>query len=756
MAEDTAALVPFRAGRPQGSSRNRRRLPAVVALAAAAATVCTALAALPPVASATPATSANAAVPAPAAGATSASPAAPAADAGKEAGAGAVAEARRRVYPALVNISVVKRFFDQGHAKRAVAAGSGVIVSADGYVLTNYHVAAHATRLVCQLPSGEELEAKVVTDDPLTDLSVLKLRLDRRGAAAGPLPFAKLGDPAGLEAGDPVLAMGNPMLLGSSMTLGIVSNPHRVFLRATADDISQLDLEDGERTGLLTRWIQHDALILPGNSGGPLVDMRGEVVGINELGGEGVGFAIPASVAAAVLAAVREHGEVARGWLGVGILPVEKAGFERGVLIADVWAGSPAKAAGLEPGDLLLAIDGVPIDARFFEEIPLVYQTLAKLKPGATVHLEIERRGARRTLAATVARMGQFLGEEEELATVGATVAAITPAMAMVREYPDAAGVLVTGVRPGFPFESAKPPIVAGDVLLTVGDRPTPDPAALHAALRTVGGGATFQVTLRRKREVLVTVVSAHQEKPDNASTELPKAWLGIRTQVLTPELAQALHLGGMHGLRISEVLPYTRAQSAGLRVGDVLTAINDQHLTSSRPQDARDLRRILDDLPVNQEMTVTLARDGHELQLRVLAEPEPKGAELAARATQADLEFSVREIVATDRMEDDPVPAGQGVMVSEVVQGGLASLAGLEIDDVVLSIDDQPIAGVDSFTAAMTRVAAARPRFVKVFLRRGYRTHFVFIEPEWPATTGAAGAAAGSGRAGRAGGNRR
>src|ERR1700724_3606012 len=103
--------------------------------------------------------------------------------------------------------------------------------------------------------------------------------------------------------------MGNPMMLGSSMTLGIVSNPHRVFTRATADDIRNLDLEDGERTGLLTRWIQHDALILPGNSGGPLVDMKGEVVGINELGGGGVGFAIPANVAAAVLAAARATGE---------------------------------------------------------------------------------------------------------------------------------------------------------------------------------------------------------------------------------------------------------------------------------------------------------------------------------------------------------------------------------------------------------------------------------------------------------------
>ncbi|HEV3074925.1 MAG TPA: trypsin-like peptidase domain-containing protein, partial [Thermoanaerobaculia bacterium] len=159
-----------------------------------------------------PAAPASPAPPAPAP-AVSAAPPPPGAVPGGDASPGSVAEARRRVYPALVNISMVKRYFEHGHARRASAAGSGVIVSPDGYVLTNYHVASHATRILCRLPSGEEFEAGVVTDDPLTDLSVLKLRLDRR-SPPGPLPFAQLGDPAALEPGDQVLAMGNPMMLG--------------------------------------------------------------------------------------------------------------------------------------------------------------------------------------------------------------------------------------------------------------------------------------------------------------------------------------------------------------------------------------------------------------------------------------------------------------------------------------------------------------------------------------------------------------
>jgi serine protease Do len=641
-----------------------------------------------------------------------------------------IAEIRRRVYPALVNISTVKRFFQQGHARRTSAAGSGIVVSPDGYVLTNYHVASHATRILCRLPSGEELEARVVTDDPLTDLSVLKLDLERRGPAA-PLPFAKLGDAAALEAGDQVLAMGNPMLLGSSMTLGIVSNPRRVFIRPTADDIRELDLEEGERTGLLTRWIQHDALILPGNSGGPLVDMKGEVVGINEIGGEGVGFAIPANVAASVLAAARTTGEVERGWLGLGVLPVQKTGLERGALVADVWPGSPAQKAGLQPGDVLLAIDGAAVSARFFEEVPLVYQAVADLKPGSTARLEVRRQGKIRTVQATVVRMGRFLGEEEELPELGATVQQITAAMALFRRFPDASGVLITGVRPGYPFESAKPALAPGDVLLAVADAPTPTLEALRGALRH-GRTGPFKVTLRREREVLLAVVTANQEKSESASTELPKAWLGVRTQVLTPELAQVLDLGPARGLRISEVLPYTRAHAAGLRVGDILTAVDGQRLTSSRPQDAHDLKRIMEELPVDQEVSLTLLRDGKQVTVRVLSEPEPKGADLAGKALQPEFEFAVREIMAADRMESDLLPEEKGVLVSEVTEGGLASLAGLELDDVVLSVDDQPVDGIESFKAAMQRALARHPRFVKLFLRRGYKTHFVFIEPEW------------------------
>jgi serine protease Do len=238
--------------------------------------------------------------------------------------------ARSKVYPTLVNIAVVVQSYSGGRARRFPAAGSGVVVSAAGHVLTNFHVAGHTTRITCTLPSGERIDADIVAHDPLTDLSVLKLRLAERSNPTRPVSFSTLGDSDALEVGEYVLAMGNPLTLSSSLTLGVVSNTKRVFTDFTGTEMTELDLGAGERTGIFTRWIQHDALILPGNSGGPLVNLRGEVVGINELGGAGVGFAIPSNLAARVLNQVLTFGEVRRGWLGVTVLPVEKLGRQRG------------------------------------------------------------------------------------------------------------------------------------------------------------------------------------------------------------------------------------------------------------------------------------------------------------------------------------------------------------------------------------------------------------------------------------------
>src|SRR5579871_764775 len=381
--------------------------------------------------------------------------------------------ARKSVYPALVNISVVTRFFTGGRAQRAPAGGSGVIINKDGYVLTNYHVAGNTTRITCTLPSGEALEATVVTHDPPTDLSVLKLRLDKRKDPKIPLPFANLGDSDKLEVGDYVLAMGNPNMLASSMTLGIVSNTKRVFTDFNGTEMEDMELDGGEKTGLFTRWIQHDALILPGNSGGPLVNLKGEVIGINELGGGGVGFAIPSNIASSVLKQALNGGVIHRGWLGLSVMPVSKIEERKGALVSAVWPGSPGAKAKIQPGDILLSIDETPTNVLFFEEVPLFYQTVAALPAGKTVKLKYLHDGKELNAETTVSPMQKSTGEEAEDQEVGVTIQEITEPFARANELGDKNGVYVTGIRPSYPFNNAQPPITPGDVILAVGDTKT-------------------------------------------------------------------------------------------------------------------------------------------------------------------------------------------------------------------------------------------------------------------------------------------
>ncbi|HHO50105.1 MAG TPA: trypsin-like serine protease [Deltaproteobacteria bacterium] len=235
--------------------------------------------------------------------------------------------------------------------------GSGVIVGSDGIVVTNNHVVAGAERVVVALPDGRQTHAEVVGTDPKTDLAVLRL-VD---APPDLIPLS-FGDSDGLRLGEVVLAVGNPFGIGQTVTMGIVSAKGRA-------DVGIVDYED---------FIQTDAAINPGNSGGALVDLEGELVGINTAifsrsgGSQGIGFAIPASMVSAVVDAILEDGEVERGFLGVQIADLSpdqrsELGIEGGAWIAEVQRGTPAARAGLLPGDVVLDFqgEGIPDAARF-------------------------------------------------------------------------------------------------------------------------------------------------------------------------------------------------------------------------------------------------------------------------------------------------------------------------------------------------------------------------------------------------------
>ena len=322
--------------------------------------------------------------------------------------AASYSDAVRRATPSVVNIftskeirperhplltdPIFRRFFgDQlpDEAQRASSLGSGVIVTSSGYVLTNNHVVETADEIEVALADGKKLLAKVVGNDPETDLAVLRIDGDK-------LPAIRFGSSEDLRVGDVVLAIGNPFGVGQTVTSGIVSALGRTGLGINTFE----------------NFIQTDAAINPGNSGGALVDAAGNLVGINTAifsrsgGSIGIGFAIPVSTAKMVLEQIVKNGSVTRGWIGVEVQEITPPIAEsfrlddpRGALIAGVLHGGPADKAGVKPGDILVEVQGKPV-----ADPAGMLNLIAALAPGQAAKLRLKRQGKDVEASITVGR----------------------------------------------------------------------------------------------------------------------------------------------------------------------------------------------------------------------------------------------------------------------------------------------------------------------------------------------------------------
>lgn len=377
-----------------------------------------------------------------------------------------VLRAKDRVAPALVHIRPVKEVFAGGRREERVVVGSGFIISADGYVVTNEHVAGKSQHVRCVLYDRREVPAEVVGTDPYTDLAVLKLNVDR------PLPHVTLGRSATLESGQTVIALGSPHGLARSVSLGIISVTDRYLG------------DQGEMVSPYNTWIQTDAAINQGNSGGPLVNLRGEVVGVNARilrGAENVGFAIPIDTARAVVEEIVAHGRVARSWVGLSIQEMMRKTDDpeqRGVVIADVDPYSPAFHAGVMPGDILTAIDGRAVHARFEEHLPEVRQMIAALPVGAEVTLAILRGEETVGITLTTVEQSQLRGQELAFETWGFSGTDVTPEVARQARLDAIEGVRVTGTQAGGLAAAAG--LTTGDIVLRIDDEPVANMESLE------------------------------------------------------------------------------------------------------------------------------------------------------------------------------------------------------------------------------------------------------------------------------------
>ncbi len=371
-----------------------------------------------------------------------------------------------RVKPALVRIRVVATDYSEGREVKMQTVGSGAIITKEGYIITNHHVAGHAVRIFCTLWNREEIEAELVGTDPLTDIAVVKLKPER------PVEFkaAEFGDSSRVQVGEYVLAMGSPMALSQSVTLGIISNTEMTMPRFWGS--ARRFRLDGEDVGSLVRWIGHDAAIYGGNSGGPLVNLRGKIIGINEIS-YGLGGAIPGNLARNVANQLMSRGQVQRSWFGLDLQPLfKRSADKRGVLISGVIEHSPADRAGFKPGDVLLRLGGSATDVRFEEQMPDVMWRLANAPVGQEVTAVVKRDGKEITLRAVPVERDEAFPPQQELKPWGLTVRNFSSLLAEEMKRPGQAGVLVTSVRPGGPAGNAKPALQARDVILEVNQQP--------------------------------------------------------------------------------------------------------------------------------------------------------------------------------------------------------------------------------------------------------------------------------------------
>jgi serine protease Do len=441
-------------------------------------------------------------------------------------GSASLAPIIERLKPAVVNISTttvtrhprvmrrgqgpegLERFFglpapgpggESPDELRGQGLGSGFILNAEGYILTNHHVIKDATDIRVKLADEREYAAKVVGKDPLTDVALIKLSAPPRD-----LPTVVLGDSDALRQGDFVLALGSPFGLSGTATLGIVSAKHR----------------PGFGTGSpYDDFLQTDAAINPGNSGGPLFNMRGEVVGINtaiiapQLG-SGIGFAVPISLAKALLPQLQSGGKVVRGYIGVSLseltpdlaLAFGLPAGTKGALVHQVVPRTPAEKAGLEPGDIITSLDG-----KVIESSAALSRGVALVPPGKGLKLGLTRKGSQKSVSLTVAKrpddetaigrddwdQGESSAEVSKTPKLGFKVAPLDAETAReLRLAPDTKGVVVTDVVEGGPAEQAG--VRSGDLILELNQRAVARPADLVGIVDKMKEGDMALLRIRR------------------------------------------------------------------------------------------------------------------------------------------------------------------------------------------------------------------------------------------------------------------
>jgi S1-C subfamily serine protease len=391
-----------------------------------------------------------------------------------------IIEVAEQVKPSVVHIEAIVKFGD----RRTPVTGSGVVASADGRILTNHHVVERAEKVEVSVPGRKKkYAARVIGTDPQTDVALLRIEPDE------PLPAASFAERGKLRVGQWVLAVGNPYGLDGTVSFGIVSAIGR-----------NLDVP-----GTLNDFIQTDAMIDRGSSGGPLVDLDARVVGINSRGqGRGIGFTIPIDTALDVAKRL-EQGELQRGYLGITLQPLDRELADylgipeaTGAIVNSVVEGSPAARAGLAPGDVITRFAGVAVDGEKEEDLGDFQRLVAGTEPGRRVDVEILRARAAKTVAVELATQPRVEPAEFET-EAGFHVQELTPNLIRENRLSIDHGAFVHFIERGSPASEAG--LLVGDVVERVDQRDVADLASFRAAMDEAARKPRFLVVARRGDE---------------------------------------------------------------------------------------------------------------------------------------------------------------------------------------------------------------------------------------------------------------
>lgn len=629
-----------------------------------------------------------------------------------------------KLQPALVRIHVVEKYYSEGRELKQEKYGSGVVISSDGYVVTNHHVAGKAYFADCSFSNLKNYSLKLVGTDALTDISVLKIITDEPQN----FEYAVFGDSDKVKVGDYVLAMGSPMALNPSVTLGIISN-QRMILPYKLNSF-ELFANDGENVGSLVCWLGHNAEISPGSSGGPLVNLQGEIIGINEIK-YALGGAIPSNLVKKVVNDIIQNGKVKRSWTGVEIQPITNSGeIDKGALVRYVYPNSPADIAGLKTGDIITQIDNEPILVKYMEQIPLVNNILCSLPTDKPTIFYVLRETNKINISIQPIIYNFPEMEEKELREWGFTAKNLNWFLALNKNRENTQGVLITSLRMGGSSAQAKPPLQSGDIILEIENKKISNLEDLSEITQSLLEEQKEKVLVvaERNGNRIYSVVKIGASKTTEPVREAIKPWIGIEVQVFTQEMAEKKGIDG-GGFIITRIYPVIEKGLGELRVGDVIKEIEGDKLHAIKVEDYEEWKEKIRSFLIEQEIILSILRDGKTIQVPIQLIKEPLPRNMVEKYQDEWLEFTARELSFYDRVDLNLKEEVKGVLVEQVVSGGWASLAKLEQGDIILSIQNESVDNVKDLKQKLNNIKEKNINKFVFKIQRGIQKYFVVIE---------------------------